>query len=158
MRLASGMYRKQNFCVAVKGLLGLSLIHCGDRWNWTTWSAALTTCGTSWAAEQPLPTTATFFHLRISSWFHRAECQILPEYFSWPGILQSFGIEIEPTQDTTISASRVKMWRLWTSRNWTCHTSRPAIQDSLTTSVPYRICGRTPNFSAVDSRYLRISG
>lgn len=120
--------------------------------------AAFTTWGTSCAAEQPFPTTATRFPAMLSPWFQRAECQILPVKSSCPGIVQSLGIEIEPTQETRISASLVKIWSLSVCRSCTRHTLRSEFQRASINSVPNLMCGRIPNLSTVEFRYSRISG
>ena len=114
-----------------------------ERWKTVialTWS---TIPGTNWIALAPVPTTATRWPVRSTSWRHWAEWKAGPAKVSAPGIGGTTGLDSWPTAETTMSASYEPT--LVPTRH------APSAYVTEVTSTPVRTRSRRPSSAAVRS-------
>ena len=78
------------------------------RWKTVMWPTSGAIAGTNCTALAPVPTTATRWPRRSTSWSQRAECIVGPAKVSPPGTAGIAGVLSWPVARTTASASQVR--------------------------------------------------
>ena len=107
--------------------------------------------GPTWIALQPVPTRATRFPARSTSWSHSAVWKAGPSKLSSPGIGGTLGCDNCPQAVIRMSAS---CGPALVSRT---HFARSSSKRALFTSVEVRTLSSTPLSRATCSRYSWIS-
>ncbi len=126
-------------------------VQAGVRWKTSSRFTRGWISGMSWAAEQPVPITATRSPARSCAWSQRAEWKQAPPKLSSPGMAGSVGWLSGPMPEIRNWASRspavVSIYQRW----------RASSQTAPVTSWSKRMRGVTSCWSAQRRMYAQIS-